>query len=175
MSMSQDPENFEPLCRLLRLKRYEQPPPGYFSHFSSDVIARIKHGDRAEESGVFDRLVWDAPWLQRLFAAFEAKPVVAGAFGVAVCALLISGVVYSEKADVQPVALIPTIDSVPDSGAAAGSMAQNHPLFARTAALEASSTNPIAGLAGDGPLLGGLQGLPDPQAKLINFTLPGRN
>ena len=169
MSMSRDTENFEPLCRLLKLKRHEQPPPGYFNRFSGDVIARIKLGDGARESDFFERMVWDSPWLHRIFSAFEAKPLVAGAFGVAMCALLISGVVYSEKADVQPVALIPVTESAPDLKAAAGLMAQNHPLLERNAALEASSTSPVVGLANDSPLLGGLQALP------ISFTVPGRN
>ena len=97
MSMSQDTENFEQLRRLLALKRHEQPPPGYFNDFSSQVIARIKLGERGEDSAGTGRLFWEAPWLQRIWAAFEAKPVLAGAFGVAVCGLLITGVIYSEK------------------------------------------------------------------------------
>ena len=101
MSMSQNSQDFESLRRLLALKRHEQPPPGYFNHFSSQVIARIKAGDRAEENAV-ERLFWEAPWLQRLWAAIETKPILSGAFGAAVCALLIGGIIYSEKADVQP-------------------------------------------------------------------------
>lgn len=99
--MSQDSQDFESLRRLLALKRHEQPPPGYFNDFSSQVIARIKAGDRGEESPL-ERLFWEAPWLQRLWAALETKPVMAGAFGAAVCALLIVGVVYSGRVDVQP-------------------------------------------------------------------------
>jgi len=99
--MSQDSQDFESLRRLLALKRHEQPPPGYFNDFSSQVIARIKAGDQAEENPL-ERLFWEAPWLQRLWAALETKPVMAGAFGAAVCALLIGGVVYSGGVDVQP-------------------------------------------------------------------------
>jgi hypothetical protein len=101
MSMSQESQDFESLRRLLALKRYEQPPPGYFNNFSSEVIARIKAGEGAHEN-VLERLFWEAPWLQRLWSALETKPIMAGAFGAAVCALLVAGVVYSERPDGQP-------------------------------------------------------------------------
>jgi hypothetical protein len=100
--MSRDSEDFGPLRRLLALKRHEQPPPGYFNHFSGQVIARIKAGERVDEH-VLDRLFWEAPWLQRLLAALEAKPILAGAFGATVCGLLIFGVIYSERLDSKPV------------------------------------------------------------------------
>jgi len=170
MSMSQDTENFEQLRRLLKLKRYEQPPPRYFNDFSSQVIARIKLGERGEGNAVIGRLLWEAPWLQRIWAAFEAKPVLAGAFGVAVCSLLITGVIYSEKTDVQPVALIPgTESSVASTVEIANAMAANHPLLAKPAALEASSTDPISALQADRPLLGNLQAEP------ASFAFPGRD
>jgi hypothetical protein len=38
-----------------------------------------------------------------MWASLEAKPAMAGSFGVAVCALLVAGVLYSTKMDV-PVA-----------------------------------------------------------------------
>ena len=155
--MNQDTENFEQLRRLLKLKRYEQPPPRYFSDFSSQVIARIKLGEQGEDSAVIGRLLWEAHWLQRIWAAFEAKPVLAGAFGLAMCAFLITGVIYSEKGDVQPVALIPVTDAVPNSPDLANAIAENHPLLVKPAALYASSTNPITALQIDGPLLGGLR------------------
>ena len=100
MSMHPDSENFVQLRRLLALKRYEQPAPGYFHDFSRQVIVRIQAGRRADHSSALGRLFWDAPWLQRLWAALETKPILAGAVGVAACALLLAGVVYStEKAD----------------------------------------------------------------------------
>jgi hypothetical protein len=157
MTMNQDTENFEKLRRLLKLKRYEQPPPRYFNDFSGQVIARIRLGDRGEDSAVIGRLLWEAPWLQRIWAAFEAKPVLAGAFGVAMCAWLITGVIYSEKADVQPVALIPVSDAVPNAPEFPSAISESHPLLAKPAALYASSTNPITALQIDGPLLNGLR------------------
>ncbi len=92
MSMYPDPENFDQLRRLLALKRHEQPPPGYFHHFSGQVIARIRAGERAAPDTAWG-LLWDAPWLQRLWAALEARPVLAGSVGVACCAALLASVV----------------------------------------------------------------------------------
>jgi len=93
MSMYPDSENFDQLRRLLAVKRHEQPPLGYFHNFSPQVIARIRAGERAEPANAWARLFWDAPWLQRLWAAFETKPILAGAVGVACCALLLASVV----------------------------------------------------------------------------------
>jgi len=169
MSMNQDTENFEPLRRLLKLKRYEQPPPGYFNDFSREVITRIKLGERGEDSAVIGRLLWEAPWLQRIWAAFEAKPVLAGAFGLAMCAFLISGVIYSEMGDVQPVAFIPGTESVQNPAEGANVVAENHPLLAKPVTLEPSSTNPIPPLQVDGPLLRNLHAQP------ASFTFPIRN
>jgi hypothetical protein len=166
--MSEDTENFEQLRRLLKLKRYEQPPPRYFNDFSSRVIARIKLGKQGEyNASLTERVRWEAPWLLRIWSAFEAKPVLAGAFGFAMCALLITGVIYSERSDVQPMALIPGAESsVSSSEEIATAMAENHPLLAKPAALEASSTSPIPA---DESLLGNLQAQP------ASFAFPGGN
>ena len=88
MSMNPEQENFQELRRLLVLKRYEQPPPGYFNTFSDHVIARIQAGE-ARASGL-DRL------LHSLWSAMGLKPALAGAFGLAVCGLLVAGVIFSD-------------------------------------------------------------------------------
>src|SRR5262249_41936649 len=77
------------------LKRHEQPPPGYFHHFSRNVIVRIQAGERALDTTSLERLLWEAPWLQRFWTALEAKPVLAGALGVAACAMVLAGLIYS--------------------------------------------------------------------------------
>lgn len=96
--MNPDSENFDALRRVLALKRHEQPPPGYFDQFSSQVIARIKAGETGEPASAVSRFFRGASWWNHVVSALEAKPAVAGAFGAAVCALLISGIVYSENA-----------------------------------------------------------------------------
>jgi len=95
MSLEQD--NFEPLRRLLALKRHEQPPPGYFEGFSRQVVLRIKHGERGEEEQTNVTTLVQVPWLQRLLGAFSANPTLASAFGVALCSLLVAGVAYSSN------------------------------------------------------------------------------
>ncbi len=98
MSMDPEQQNFEPLCRLLALKRYEQPPPGYFDLFPHQVIARIQALEVSNQDPLLQRLFWQAPWLERVWSLFQTKPLVAGAFGMSVCGLLIVGAVYSEPA-----------------------------------------------------------------------------
>lgn len=141
--MNQDTENFEQLRRLLVLKRHEQPPPGYYNGFSGQVIARIKNGDKGETGDFFERLFGEAPWIQRIWEVLEAKPILAGVFGVAVCGLLFTGVIYSDKTDVSSVAIMPGMqtDSAPMEFANV-SMA-SHPLFVKPVAFEPSSTSPM--------------------------------
>src|ERR1035441_10172084 len=70
--MNPDPRAFEELRRLLVLKRYEQPPPGYFDRFPGEVISRIRELESAEGLA---NLQPPLPWLQRLWNALEAKVV----------------------------------------------------------------------------------------------------
>jgi hypothetical protein len=173
MSMDQDSQDFESLRRLLALKRYEQPPPGYFNHFSVEVIARIKGGEGAHEN-VMERLFWEAPWLQRLWAALETKPVMAGAFGAAVCALLVAGVVYSERPEGQPlISGLATSTAIPMQ--LANTMAApDHRLLVN------SSGFPEQGASAESIAFGssaeGIFGLvPKPYATPATLTLPGAN
>jgi hypothetical protein len=168
--MNQDTENFEQLRRLLALKRHEQPPPGYFNAFSGQVIARIKNGERGEGGAFIERLLWEAPWLQRIWAAFEAKPVLAGVFGVAMCGLLITGVVYSDRADVSSLALVPATETESAPMALADVSAADHPFFAKPVILEPSSTSPIATAQTDESLLGDIGKL---RAQPATFSFPG--
>jgi len=103
--MNPESQDFDSLRRLLALKRYEQPPPGYFNRFPRDVMARIKAGEKGGTVGT-------ESWLQRLLSVFDVKPIFAGAFGTAVCAFIISGVI-SEQAPavgtVTPSSISPTV------------------------------------------------------------------
>ena len=92
--MNPDSENFDSLRQLLALKRHEVPPPGYFDRLSRDVMARIKAGEKGGQVGA------EFSWFQRMLSMFDVKPVFAGAFGTAVCAFLISGVLSSDQTPV---------------------------------------------------------------------------
>jgi hypothetical protein len=121
--MNSDSENFDSLRKLLALKRHEVPPPGYFDRLPRDIMARIKSGDAGNEIGA------DLPWFRRLLSVFDIKPVFAGAFGTAVCAFLISGVINSEQTPafaagtgtpIDPLANLPS-GVTPEAGFAASS------------------------------------------------------
>ena len=87
--MNPKQENFESLRRLMKLKRYEQPPPRYFRDFSSQVIARISK-EQTETSPV-------SSWLERLSGIFQARPALSGVLGASVCVLLLGTAVYSDQ------------------------------------------------------------------------------
>src|SRR5262245_60292145 len=77
--MNLQPDNFEQLKKLLTLKRYEQPPPGYFDKLSASIAGRL---EAAESSNAF------LPWWQRLGLIFEFKPALVCAACVIACGLL---------------------------------------------------------------------------------------
>jgi hypothetical protein len=89
--MSTGTQDFEKLRKLLKLKRHEQPPPGYFSRFSTLVITRLEK--EGEPEGVW----LEVPWLKKLFGLLESSPMVAGLFGSAVCALVIVGITVANQ------------------------------------------------------------------------------
>ncbi len=170
--MSQDTESFEQLRRLLALKRHEQPPPGYFNDFSRQVIVRIKAGERGEPANVLERLFLEAPWLQRLLNAFETRPILAGACGVAVCGLMIAGVLYSDSADVSSVARVP----ISESGTSPATFTSLTPedqqpfIAVPVATFESTGAKPIlTGGSPNGSLLEGLQQL---KAERTSFAMP---
>src|SRR6266404_8311325 len=99
MNRSPDTEQFDSLRRLLALKRHEQPPPGYFQHFSQDVIIRIREGERGDDASWLTSLLGEAPWLYRFWSFLEARPVLTGTAGAVASALLVAAVVFSQKPD----------------------------------------------------------------------------
>jgi len=136
--MKENENNFESLRRLLALKRYETPPPGYFENFSGEVTARL----RAGEGRAVEEQAMELPWLFRLLSAFEAKPAFAGSFASALCLLLLFGIVYAERPDVAPQLLLQTAQAT--SPLAVATPVNLSSLTAEQPALiPVSSTNPV--------------------------------
>jgi hypothetical protein len=92
--MSQSPDNFDALQKLLALKRHEPPPPGYFNRFAGQVIARLE-----AEGGV------PSPtWWQRWWEALNAPPVLALSYGAVIVGLVMlgTGLLQSLELDADP-------------------------------------------------------------------------
>ena len=104
MSMNPDPRTFEGLRRLLVLKRYEQPPPGYFDRFPGEVIARIREYESKASIGP------GVLWLRRLWNALEYRAVLPAAFGAAVGSVLVLGLIRSPGVHASPVAISERLD-----------------------------------------------------------------
>jgi len=136
MSMNPEQQNFDQLRRLLKLKRYEQPHPRYFNDFSGQVIARIRVGEGGQATA------GQASWLVKFWSLFEAKPMVPGAIGVALCALLVFVAAYAPEPG-PPFPGTPTIPSA--------AVPILNPELVENHATALNSTNPVIQL-GSGSL-----------------------
>jgi len=96
--MSQDSQDFEQLRRLLVLKRYEQPPPGYLHSFSREVIVRIRAGELGERETKW--WAFDGSWLKWVWSACERRPVLAGGAGAAFCGFVVAATLISGSGEV---------------------------------------------------------------------------
>lgn len=96
--MSKDPENFDQLLKLLALKKYEQPPPGYFDQLSQEISARINAGG-SDRTVLMQEVGGELGWLGRIRTFLEARPILAGAFGMAVLAVMFSSLFRSPTLD----------------------------------------------------------------------------
>jgi hypothetical protein len=94
--MNPEQENFEQLRQLLALKRHESPPAGFFNDFSRQVVLKIQRQEQRSQHLGSGRLNREAPWIVRIWQLLEAKPLLAGSFGMLACGLLVAGLVYSE-------------------------------------------------------------------------------
>jgi hypothetical protein len=165
MSMSSEPENFEALRRLLVIKRHEQPPPGYFNDFSRQVICRIRANEAAAGESLLARLLRPA---QSLWTSFEAKPIVAGAFGVGVCSLLVIGLISSERIDADPNGLVTPSETAPINLANVPSPSIGSSLFDR-AVSDRSNTGSVYRIEGRSSIFDEIQ---RPHVQPVNFSVP---
>jgi len=156
--MNSSPENFEPLRKLLALKQHEQPPPGFFTHFSDKVVARL------EAEGLTARLSW---W-QRLVLNLEAKPMLACAYGVMVGGLLVLAMDLSPTAEPEAgtaaTLSAPWFATMPVSIPAAKQVAE--PVVSRLDL--SSSVTPVTGNGTPSPFFE----IPRSKAQPASFTFP---
>ena len=162
--MSENENNFESLRRLLVLKRYETPPPGYFNYFSSQVLSRIRAGDPGTANGWVEDLFRNAPWLERLVQALDVRPVYASAFAGALCLLLFIGIIYADRPELtsQPMVQVSTA-SATALAAATPSLSQAMDQMGIV-----SSTNPVLSLQPVATLFGQQSSLVQP----VSFSIP---
>jgi len=106
--MNESGQNFDELKKLLKLKRHEIPPPGFFNHFSDEIVSRIRAGE-GSGSTFLERLHDQAPWLVNFLRVFEARPGVIGGFATGLCLLLLFGVVLAEHSETGSPMLVPAV------------------------------------------------------------------
>jgi len=116
--MSDANDNFQDLKKLLKLKRHEVPPPGYFNNFSDGITARIRAGEGAGSGNYFDRLQESSPFVANLLALFQAKPGLVGALATSACLMLLFTVVVTDRSEpaseaMSPLAEVPASPTSP--------------------------------------------------------------
>ena len=162
--MNEDENNFESLRRLLALKRYETPPPGYFNNFSRQVLQRIRASHNEPSVNLFEVLFNHAPWLAKLVQALDVRPVLAGGFAGSLCMLLLFGIVCAERPDITPQPLLEVANSSLTL-AAVSPTALSQPVDQPGIV---SSTEPVFSLQ---PVASPF-GQQNPLAQPVNFSLP---
>ncbi|MGA3142162.1 MAG: hypothetical protein ABSF10_03860 [Verrucomicrobiota bacterium] len=170
--MNENENNFESLRRLLVLKRYETPPPGYFNYFSRQVLQRIRAGDTGKSANWLNEL-FGQPWLGKLLQAFNVKPVFASTFAGALCLLLFLGIIYGERPDLTSQ---PFLQAATTTASLTTASLTDASLTAVTPSLSqstdpmgiVSSTDPVFSLQPGASLFGQQNSLAQP----VSFSLP---
>jgi hypothetical protein len=114
--MNEELQNFDDLKRLLKLKRHETPPPGYFNNFSDSVVARLRDGEGQRKMTFLDRMDSEASWLASLLRAFETKPGAIGVAAAGLCTLLVVGVIFADYSDRPNKKLLDIADATAQAG-----------------------------------------------------------
>lgn len=157
--MSDTNNNFKELKGLLKLKRHEIPPPGYFNQFSSDVILRIRAGECGGQN-FMERVRSDWPFLANVMGLFALRPGLIGGLATSACLLLVVSVLWADRSESSPadgsaaMAQVQTAPSVPDTNPTL--VAQATSLGPPDAGISIS-TNPVASLQPVATLFGSQQ------------------
>ena len=171
--MSENEQNFEQLKKLLKLKRHEVPPPGFFNNFSGEVVSRIRAGEGTRHQSFAERVESDVPWLANFLRIFDTKPGLVGGFATSLCLLLLLTVVFAERAEQAPKNIFAVTGQ---SGQAAA--ATSTPVLAAAEPIGGivASTNPVTSLQPMATLFGqpASAGLFQPQAVNVSFAPAGQ-
>jgi hypothetical protein len=139
--MSEKQNEFAELKRLLKVKRHEVPPPGYFGGFSSEVLTRIRAGETGGSQSFWADLQDGADFWGNFLHIIRVRPGVIGAFATTACLFLLAAVVvlnHSEANEPDGLALTPpaapSLDASPN-------LALNPPDAGLTV-----TTNPVSSL-----------------------------
>ena len=172
--MNDSPHDFEKLQRLLKLKRQEMPPPGYFHQFSGQVLARVRAGETGEAPGFAERMAGIPGFFGRLLGLAENRTRLAGAFAAALCLLLMVGAYLGESSDTTATA--PASSLTVAVGNSQSPQESLSPAAAPTLLAAAPdtgitlSTNPVLTLQPAASLFGQL----NPPLQPASFGSPGR-
>jgi hypothetical protein len=136
-----DTEQFDRLLQLLAIKRYEQPPPGFFERFPREVHLRILAQSNSSRTWV-SKLGEESNWFRHIVALLDKRPYLAGVAGVMATGLVVSAILYTDYGPISPTVVAvdgsfsPTVTITPSLETANAT-----PWAAAGAPL--SSTNPI--------------------------------
>jgi hypothetical protein len=158
--MNENQQNFDDLKRLLKLKRHEIPPPGYFNNFSDRVVDRIRAGEAVAGNSFVERLEVHAPWLLNFIRSFESRPGMVGGFATSLCLLLILGVVFAEYSEKQAQAKFSLTDAVAAQPTDTLAALTPSPVAAVASGGIVASTNPVTSLQPVATLFGQTTGNP---------------
>lgn len=141
MNSEEQSQDFGELQRLLKLKRYEQPPPRYFNDFSAKVISHIQEDTSVTRFEATNNLVSRIPWLRRIWRKLEAQPALSGMIATVACGLMVAGVFFMEETAPQNLVLNPAGEQSGTSRNLATVPALGNNFGAAAAFPMASSTN----------------------------------
>lgn len=129
--MGSSSDNFDPVQKLIRLKRYEQPPPRYFANFSSQVISRIQAGEARREPA----------WWERF--GLDLRPILTAGAGMMACGLVFFSFGFALDTDSRELGM--EIGPLSPSGSPGFLSAQAEPIGQSEDSFAATSTNLLLG------------------------------
>ena len=166
--MSEKNNDFSDLKRLLKLKQHEIPPPGYFNHFSGDIVSRIRAGESGGGQGFFDRIQSDSPLVSALMRLFVVRPGIVGALATSVCLVLLLGVLFMDRSESGPTIGSPVFaHSEPIVTEGSPTLVASTDTLAPPDSGITISTNPVSSLQPVNTLFGSPQ---NPLFQTVNFV-----